>query len=215
MQPGERKGRNIARPTPLWPPRGSRDEAGPIHGGWRTARGAVEPGILLPMRGLPSLDGGWGGLAGPAPVILRPAPAQCRRKPESSWRGIGSARGGGNTQWVGQPPLPKPGEWPGLVKGWCGAAPSPTSGAPGRPLFLPSWGQGRRSDNSGAHLAPAQRRKSLSPPLRGTGPARGAGDVQGSGPPPPQPGGHSRLLVRWPGRVNGGAAPSPDEGAPG
>ena len=52
-QRGERKGREVVRPSPLRPPRGSRSGSRRIHRGWRTARGAVEPGVL-PMQRLPT-----------------------------------------------------------------------------------------------------------------------------------------------------------------
>ena len=114
----------------------------------------------------PSPD--WGGTwwacglpSSPAPAIrsLRPAPAQRRRKPESSWKEVGLARGGGHAHGWGTPrPHPARGAHRSQLVGkaagedhsWCGAAPTSYEGAPCSP-FVGIWdGLGAPSPTLGA-----------------------------------------------------------------
>ena len=67
-QPGVWKGREVCAPSPSGHcKRATMGHEGST-GGWRAPRGAVQPGILLPMRGLPSPD--WGGSFGGQGVRL-------------------------------------------------------------------------------------------------------------------------------------------------
>ena len=105
------------------------------------------------MRGLPSLD--WGqSLAGVGSVS---GPGTSHPEPQSSW--IGSARGGGKTQWVGQPPPPQLGGTP-IAACWYGdrrrppvvwGSPHPTLG--GTPIAT-CWDGGRGGQGStfGLHV---------------------------------------------------------------